>query len=69
MADERHDPAQVSEETLRSFESDLPGADPAALEAQDRRARPTLQRQGALLLAGMAGLIGLGVAAVVSWLL
>jgi hypothetical protein len=57
------DPARVSEATLQAFESDLPGPRPQAPAA------PPLRRQGALILAGMAAVIAVGVIAVVAWLL
>ena len=57
------DPARVSEETLRSFESDLP--DPA----EHVPAPPPLRRQGAVILVGIAAMIAVGAIVVVSWLL
>ena len=63
MSEHTQDPARVSEETLKSFESDLP--DPS----EQVSATPPLRRQGALLLVGMAAAIAVGVIAVVAWLL
>jgi hypothetical protein len=63
VSNRAEDPAQVSEETLHSFEADLPEADEVAPAA------PPRHRQGALILAGMAALIVLGLATVLAWLL
>ena len=63
MDELRQDPAEVSEETLRTFESDLPEAE------QQVPSTPPLRRQGALILAGMGGLIAVGLATALSWFL
>jgi hypothetical protein len=65
MASEPDDPAQVSEETLRTFESDLPAPDAETPVAQERRE----QRVGVMMLAGMAVLIVVGLAVALSWVL
>lgn len=54
------DPAQVSAETLQSFESDLP-------DPEQQVPSTPLRREGALILAGMAALIAVGVATALSW--
>jgi hypothetical protein len=61
--DAEQDPAEVSEETLQSFEADLP--DP---EEQGPITTP-LRRQGAVILAGMGALIAIGFATALSWFL
>ena len=63
MSRHTQDPAQVSEETLEAFESDLPGP------REQAPASPPLLRQGALILVGMAAVIAVGVIAIVALLL
>ena len=60
MLDPTEDPGRVSEETLRSSETDLsePESHGAAFAAHP------LRRQGALILVGTAAVIALGVFAV-----
>jgi hypothetical protein len=60
-----HDPARVSEETLRSFETDLPEPE----SHDEASATRPLRRQGALILGGMVAVIAVGVIAVLGWLL
>jgi hypothetical protein len=57
------DPAEVSEETLQSFEGDLP--DPE----EQVPSTPPLRRQGAVILAGIGALIAIGFATALSWFL
>jgi hypothetical protein len=59
MPERPHDPLRVSDETLRTFEADLPRP-----EARGGAAK-TGQRTGLLLLAGMATCIAVGTAYVV----
>ena len=65
MASEPRDPAQVSDETLSAFESDLPAPEDGTPVAHERRE----QRLGVMLLAGMALLIIIGLAVALSWVL
>ena len=62
MPDPTEDPGRVSEETLRSFETDLSEPEYDAAFA----AHP-LRRQGALILVGTAAVIAFGVIAVLVW--
>jgi hypothetical protein len=65
VPDHTQDPARFSDETLRSFETDLPEP-----ESHDEPpATPPLRRQGALILVGMVAVIAVGVIAVLAWLL
>jgi hypothetical protein len=64
VPDHTQDPARVSEQTLRSFETDLPEP-----ESHDEAlATPPLRRQGALILVGMVAVIAAGVIAILAWL-
>ena len=65
MASEPDDPAQVSGETLRTFESHLPAPEDETPVAQEGRE----QRLGVVMLAGMAVLIVVGLAVALSWVL
>ena len=65
MPSEPRDPAQVSDETLSAFESDLPAPEDETPGAHERRE----QRLGVMMLAGMALLIIIGLAVALSWVL
>jgi hypothetical protein len=64
VPDHTQDPARVSDETLRSFETDLPKP-----ESHDAAPATPLRRQGALILVGMVAVIAVGVIALLAWLL
>jgi hypothetical protein len=65
MASKPDDPAQVSDQTLRTFESGLPAPDAETPVAHERRE----QRAGVMILAGMAVLIVVGLAVALNWVL
>jgi hypothetical protein len=63
VSDHPQDPAQVSDETLRSFEADLPEPEPE----EETPGRAPQRWQGPFILAGMAALIALGLATALTW--
>jgi hypothetical protein len=63
VSEHMQDPARVTEETLRSFESGLPDASEHIPDS------PAARWQGALILVGLAAMIAVGVIVVVSRLL